>query len=54
MSTKRSFNSHDGFRCLAWLSQAYPDIFKEFIAVYDVYDKANEPDDDEYVVESEG
>jgi hypothetical protein len=30
-----------------WLQEVYPDIFKEFIAVYDVYEKANESRQDE-------
>lgn len=49
-------NSSEAWQLVAWLNNTYPDIFKEFVAVLDVYRKANESDDgeDELAVESGG
>jgi hypothetical protein len=32
----------DSLRLVEWLSEAHPDIFKEFLVVNTVYNKANE------------
>lgn len=49
-------NSSEAWQLVAWLNDTHPEIFKEFVAVLDVYRKANERDDgeDELAVESGG
>jgi hypothetical protein len=49
---KFSLKTGDMFRLAIWLSDTHPEIFKEFVAVNDVYNKAHERDDDEPVMES--
>jgi hypothetical protein len=40
-------SSYEALRLMAWLSQAHPDIFKEFLAVNDVMNKADEHEENE-------
>ena len=54
VAKKTHINSSEAWQLVAWLNGTHPEIFKEFMAVLDVYRKANERDDDEYAVESEG
>lgn len=54
--SERRFNLRTGdvFRLASWLSSTHPEIFKEFIAVNDVINKANEPTEMESSAEIDG
>lgn len=55
VAKRTHINSSEAWQLVAWLNNTYPDIFKEFVAVLDVYRKANESDDGSVeTVESEG
>jgi hypothetical protein len=46
MENKRTrLSSYEALRLMAWLNQAHPEIFKEFLAVNDVINKANEQEE---------
>ena len=47
MDRRFNLKTGDVFRLAAWLSSSHPEIFKEFVVINDVYNKANERDDDE-------
>jgi hypothetical protein len=54
---RKHFGLSQAYHLMHWLSEAHPQIFKEWVAVQDVIHKANKPDesnDDKELTESEG
>lgn len=45
----KHFGIGQAYHLMHWLSEVHPEIFKEFVAVNDVMNKANERDDDDEV-----
>lgn len=48
---RRHYGLGEAYHLMQWLSEVHPEIFKEWVAVQDVMDKANQRDDDERIAE---